>query len=96
MTRLKEIKDITIYSSMVISGVVSFTIKGYDSEEISSFLDTKYNIATRGGLHCAGLTHEFFGTLKSGMVRVSLCYKNTKKEVDLLIRALNDFMLNNS
>lgn len=95
MTRLKEIKDITIYSSMVISGVVSFTIKDYDSEEISRFLDTKYNIATRGGLHCAGLTHEFFGTLKSGMVRVSLCYKNTKKEVDLLIRALNDFILNN-
>lgn len=90
--RLKEIKDITIYSSMTLSGVVSFTIKDYDSEEISRYLDTNYNIAVRGGLHCAGLTHEFFGTLKSGMVRVSLCHKNTKKEIDTLIKALNEFI----
>lgn len=92
LERLKEIRDIEIYSlNSSSSGVVSFNLKNYTSEEICEFLDKKYNIATRGGLHCAPLTHKFLGTINKGAVRVSINFKNTKHEIDTLIKALKEF-----
>lgn len=87
--KLKNIKGIKIYSwSENKVGIASFTIKGFDSAQICDYLDNKYNIAARGGLHCAPLTHEYYHTLKEGMVRVSLSNKNTKKQINKLIYAL--------
>ncbi len=85
---LQKLDFITLYSSPNYSGVVAFNIKGHDSTETSDFLSQHFNIATRGGLHCAPLTHKYFGTLAKGMVRVSLNFKNTKREIDKLISAL--------
>lgn len=90
--QLKRIKDIKIYSQPNFnSGIISFNYKNYDSVEISEYLDKKYNIATRSGLHCAPLTHKFYNTTQKGMVRISLGFKNTKKEINLLIKAINNF-----
>ena len=85
---LKQNKDIILYSEPNFSGVVGFNVKGFDSVEISDYLDEKYNIATRGGLHCAPLTHKFLGTTKSGIVRASLSFKNKKNEIDRLVKAI--------
>lgn len=87
LTNLKKLKNITIYSNSSLSGVVSFNIKGYDSTEISDYLD-KFNIATRSGLHCAPLTHKFYNTTECGMVRVSLNFKNTFYQIKFLIKKL--------
>ena len=90
--KLKSKKGIKIYSKPnFISGIISFNYKNYDSVEISEYLDKKYNIATRSGLHCAPLTHKFYNTTQKGMVRISLCFKNTKKQINLLIKAINNF-----
>lgn len=88
---LKKIVGIKIYSKPNFSsGIISFNYKDYDSVEISEYLDQKYNIATRGGLHCAPLTHKHLGTLEKGIVRVSLSFKNTKKEINVLINAIKN------
>ena len=92
---LSKFDDIKIYTAEESEyGVVSFNIEDVPSTEVCDFLDKKYNIATRGGLHCAPLAHKFFGTLESGMVRVSLCHKNTFKELKIFIDAIRDFIDN--
>ncbi len=91
---LKNNKNLTIYTKNYENGVISFNINGYDSIQVCEFLDKNYNIATRGGLHCAPLTHKFYNTTKIGMVRVSLSFKNTKKELNILLSAISDLIKN--
>lgn len=89
LTKLKEIEGIEIYTIPSSHyGVVSFNMINYTSSEVSDFLDENFNIATRGGLHCAPLTHKFLGTVEKGAVRVSLNFKNTKRQINTLIKAL--------
>ncbi len=86
---LKNIRGIRIYSnSNFESGIIAFNYKDFDSVEITEYLDQKYNIATRGGLHCAPLTHKHLGTLEKGIVRISLSFRNTKKQLNTLIEAI--------
>lgn len=90
---LSSIEDIKIYTAKESGyGVISFNIEDVPSTEACDFLDKNYNIATRGGLHCAPLAHKFFGTLESGMVRVSLCHKNTFRELKIFVDAIRDFI----
>lgn len=88
--RLKEIDDIAIYDlEHNRVSTVGFNIKGYSSNEIVQILDKK-GICTRGGIHCAILTHEALNTMDTGVVRVSLCEKNTVEEIDVLIETLKE------
>ena len=82
-------KDICLYTYPNFeSGIICFNLKDFDSIELSNYLDQKYNIAVRGGLHCAPLTHEFFKTTQKGMLRVSLNFKNTKKEINVFLKSI--------
>jgi cysteine desulfurase / selenocysteine lyase len=53
-------------------------------------LDKAYGIASRAGLHCAPLAHETLGTLRSGVVRLSVGCFNTQEEMDRTIEALEE------
>lgn len=89
LSRLKEITNIIIYPTNNKScGVISFNIKDISSNEVSNFLSEKYDICVRSGLHCAPLVHKHFNTLNDGMIRVSIGYFNTKKDIDKIIYAL--------
>ena len=89
LTQLETIGLIKLLSPTDVKyGVVSFNLNNYDSVEISSILDEKFNIAVRGGLHCAPLTHKFFNSINTGAIRVSLNFKNTKREINKLISSL--------
>jgi len=90
---LKENKNIKLYSFNPESGVMSFNIIGYNSSEIGDYLDDKYNICVRTGLHCAPLIHQVNNTLQSGMVRVSISSFNKMRDIKKLIKALDDFIL---
>jgi len=91
---LKEIKEIKIYSEPNFSsGIIAFNYLDIDSNIISDYLDQNYNIATRSGLHCAPLTHKYYNTTNQGMVRISLNFKNTKKQIKILINALKNFKI---
>lgn len=50
--------------------LLSFNVKGYDSESFAHLLDSKYDIAVRAGIHCSPLAHKYMKTDDTGTVRV--------------------------
>lgn len=68
--------------------VGAFRLNGYSSQEIVSILDSAFEIAVRGGLHCAPLVHEQLGTMPDGAVRVSGSALTTSEDIHHLIDAL--------
>lgn len=69
--------------------VLSFNVKDSDSEDVASYLNKNYQIATRAGLHCAPAAHSHYGTLEQGAVRISPSYFTTQKDISVLIKALS-------
>lgn len=89
--KLQTLSNVILYTDAHSKyGVVSFNLKDFDSVELSSVLDEKYNILVRGGLHCAPLTHKFLGTVKTGAVRISLNHYNSIRQIDKFIKALKE------
>jgi cysteine desulfurase / selenocysteine lyase len=90
---LENLKGIKIYSKNIYnnnSGIFAFNFNTIDSNEVSYVLDKAYGIASRAGLHCAPLAHETLGTIKKGIVRLSVGCFNTIDEIDLTINALEE------
>jgi cysteine desulfurase/selenocysteine lyase len=90
---LSHIKGIKIYGPADLNsrtGIVTLNIRDKDSSEAANLLDERYDIATRGSLHCAPLAHETIGTLKQGAVRFSFGVFNTMEEVKFCVRALEE------
>lgn len=69
---------------------VSFSVPGMSADRVVDALDKEFNIAARGGLHCAALAHETLGTIKEGLVRLSFGFFNTEAEVNELARAVHE------
>lgn len=92
---LSPCKGITFYGDFTTSHrapIVSFTIDGHDSAEVSTYLSEAYGISTRPGAHCAPRVHETFHTEQTGMVRFSFSHTNREEEVHIAIRALKEFL----
>jgi cysteine desulfurase/selenocysteine lyase len=88
---LKEFKNVTIYGpadAKKQASVLSINIASKDSAEVSYILDSKYDIATRSGLHCAPLAHRTIGTVGQGTVRLSVGYFNTSMDIEDTIKAI--------
>lgn len=64
-----------------------FNISGISSSDVVKALDEQ-GICVRGGIHCAIKAHETLGTVKTGAVRVSLNFFNTKQEIDSFVSVL--------
>ncbi len=90
ISKLDSLNGIKIYSEANACGIVSFETEGVSSMQISQILSQKYDIAVRGGFHCAPLIHKFLGTEESGLVRVSLSPFNTENEINKLFYALKE------
>jgi cysteine desulfurase family protein len=90
LQELSKMTDYTAYSLANSCGIVAFRHSRLQSEIIADALSNNYNIAVRGGLHCAPLMHEALGTLDGGLVRVSFSHYNSEKEIDTLIFALKE------
>ncbi|UMZ75176.1 aminotransferase class V-fold PLP-dependent enzyme [Natranaerofaba carboxydovora] len=81
---LSDITEIEIYGpcdAAKISPVISFNIGEENSQEVSFVLDQAFNIASRGGLHCAPLIHEHYDNLDQGAVRFSIGAFNTREDI---------------
>ena len=87
---LQSVHGYRVYSKINPCGIIAFAHETLQSEQIAEILSSKYNIAVRGGLHCAPLMHERLGTLDGGLVRVSLSHDNEDWEIDQLLRALKE------
>ncbi|WP_010249749.1 aminotransferase class V-fold PLP-dependent enzyme [Acetivibrio cellulolyticus] len=90
---LSNINGVIIYSKKEPSknsGIIAFNFKEIDSTEVSYVLDKGYGIASRAGLHCAPLAHQTMGTIKGGIVRLSVGCFNTQDEINMLLNALQE------
>lgn len=68
--------------------IATFNVEGYTSQEIVSILDSAFDVAVRGGLHCAPLVHRHLGTTPEGTVRVSGSALTSSEDIRQLIDAL--------
>ena len=91
---LKEISGVQCYSTANRSGIVAFETKTLPSEDFASALNFEYDIAVRGGFHCAPLTHKFLGTAENGLVRVSLSVQNSTREIYYFLNAVKSLCQN--
>lgn len=82
-----------LYSIPNDSGIVAFSHNDFSSQSLSELLSDKYDIATRGGYHCAPLYHKFLGTEKLGLLRISLSPQNTRKEINAFLYALDEISM---
>jgi selenocysteine lyase/cysteine desulfurase len=85
---LKKISGSVLYTPFPEYGssvpVISFNLRGLSASKTAELLD-KFNIAVRGGLHCAPFAHSTIGTLRNGTVRVSVATFNNIEEINRLL-----------
>ena len=90
---IKDIKGVKVYGDFTAGKrgpVVSINIGDMDSAYVCHILAYEYNIAVRGGAHCAPLMHKALGTDKRGAVRFSFGIYNTAEEIDTAVSAIYD------
>jgi cysteine desulfurase/selenocysteine lyase len=84
--RLSEIKGLKIYgNSKNKIATLSFLLDGVHQYDTGIILD-KLGIAVRTGTHCAQPVMQRYGI--EGTVRASLCFYNTKEEIDALVAGI--------
>lgn len=86
---IQKLPSFRLYSKPNPCGIVSFAHERLSSEEVATRLSEEYDIATRGGLHCAPLVHEALGTSPAGLVRASFSPYQSLREGAALVRALH-------
>ena len=60
----------------------SFTLGGYDPQELAAMLETSGGVQCRAGLHCAPRMHKALGTFElGGTVRLSPGWATTVSEI---------------
>ena len=91
-TMFNGLDFITPYYDNNSLGVYSFNVLDYDSSFVSDYLNEKFGICTRSGLHCAPLVHKHLNTLDRGAVRVSLTCDNSVRDIKQLEIALKQLV----
>lgn len=89
--RAAEIRGIQLYLPAAGAPrvpVVALNIENIDTSEAAFLLDSDYDIAVRGGLHCTPLAHQLLGTVECGALRFSFGAFNTMRDVNAAIKAL--------
>jgi cysteine desulfurase / selenocysteine lyase len=93
--KLLAIEEIEIYAPHTERvATVSFNIRNAAPSEVSHYLDSRWGICARPGLHCAPEAHRTLGTFPKGTLRFSLACFNTEQEIDIAAEALNKFIRN--
>jgi len=94
--KLSPIKDVQMYlpeDKNKHIGIVSFTVNGFNSNDIGVILDEDFNIAVRTGYHCAPYIHKYLkDTGTFGTVRVGVGQFTTIEEIDKLVEALEELI----
>lgn len=85
---LKNISGLRILGESGV-GVVGIAFSQKDCVEVATRLDSEYSIAARAGLHCSPMAHRTLGTFSSGMLRLSVGWFNTQKDVDTAAYAIS-------
>ncbi len=86
VTSLASCAGVKVYSRPNPYGIVAFSLENMQSEIAAYRLSEEYSICVRGGLHCAPMMHESLSS--DGLIRASLCAKNTREECEKLLLAV--------
>lgn len=96
VNKLSEISEVKMYlpsDSEKHVGIVSFSVDGFNSEEIGLILDEDFDIAVRTGYHCAPFIHKYLkDEVVLGTVRVGLGQFNTVDDIDNLYNAIIEIL----
>lgn len=92
--KVKQISNVEILCEENTNrcALVSLRLHGIASEEAMDLLSQNYDICVRGGIHCAPLLHKQLHTETCGLLRFSFSKDNTKEEVDIAVKALQEIM----
>lgn len=85
-----KIPHVQIRSYKNHCGIISVEVEDLTSSDVCNIMNEKYNVALRGGLHCAPLIHEHLHTLTNGLTRISASPFTTKTDCDALINGLRN------
>ncbi|MBL8878522.1 MAG: aminotransferase class V-fold PLP-dependent enzyme [Phycisphaerales bacterium] len=92
MSRLIAIPGLTWYGPRDVErrvGVFSVRIDGLEPSELSAILESRFNILSRSGLHCAPLAHRTIGThARGGTTRLSFGPLLKEDDIDYAADAL--------
>jgi cysteine desulfurase / selenocysteine lyase len=91
ISKLLSIRDLKLIGPPTIENrvaVVSFNISDWPPLNLTHILANGFDIATRSGVHCSPLIHDFIDTAGFGTVRVSIGYFNLKNDIDNICYAL--------
>ncbi len=95
LTKLEQdskVKIIGKHSTTNRVGVVSIQTLHMDIARVSHVLEQTYGIMTRVGLHCAPSAHKTLGTFPTGTIRFSFGWWNTKEEITIALKALEEIL----
>ena len=84
---LSELKNIEVVSAK--NGIIAIRGLKCANAQIDEALQ-KQDICVREGLQCAPLAHKTLGTLKTGVIRISLSYFNRKEDAQALYLQLKE------
>lgn len=93
---LKKIKEVFLYSNKKEeeqTGIISFVVNGYNSDDIGQILDEDFDIAVRTGYHCAPYIHKYLKDEKTlGTVRVGIGRFTTENDINKLVEAIKEIV----
>jgi cysteine desulfurase / selenocysteine lyase len=96
LEKLLEIDEVQVYAPHTDRvATISFNVRNTTSSDVAHYLDREWGIYVRSGLQCSPMAHRTINTFPKGTVRFSLCYFNTKEEVDTAVHALKSFIQRN-
>lgn len=93
LERLREIPRIRLAGPWGLTdrvGVVSVDFQALDNAQAALWLEERYGILTRCGLHCAPAAHRTLGTFPQGTVRLSPGWFTTPGEIDAAAAAIEE------
>ena len=85
---INSIPGVKCFSLPNRAGICSFKLENLPSSDVADIFNSEYDVAVRGGLHCAPLIHKFLKTDGEGLVRASLAVQNSTNEINYFISAL--------
>lgn len=92
MDGISSIEGVKVYGNpdaAMRTSLVSFNIDGMTPSDVSYYLDERFNIMSRPGLHCAPSAHRTIGTFPYGTVRFSFGLFTTEEEIDAAVKAID-------
>ena len=88
LEKMKKLNSVSIIGNPKNkAGVISFTIKGIHPHDISTIVDEE-GVAIRAGHHCCQILHERLNL--SATARASIGIYNTKEDIDILCKAIEN------